>query len=386
MKRFCKAPRVTFLLPPIASMNLGGTGTFIRQLSCLRLKHPDLFRVVELSPAEALKRIPVVATLPKLQTTHNRESAVRLGLGYVQELWRWINDIVRVRAQLGSGIIVTNDFGCEVGPVALRLVKPFSRIVAISHTHPGQTKEARHWVRRWVERLCYWFVSDILFNSNSSRLEWACKLGVREIKGRVVPLGTNVPDLSLPQDYPKKPAGVIDFVCVARFVGWKGQSNLVDAWAKVVAGGVRNVRLVLVGDGPTWAAVQQQVMALGLTDQVLLLGARPQAGAYFNGADAALLMSREPEAFGLVLLEAMSRKVPVLASRLGGIPEIVQDGVTGLLVDPEDTMRIAESVCRLVSDEGLRRQLGANGYARWESEFTSEHMLSRYYHYFNVGI
>jgi glycosyltransferase involved in cell wall biosynthesis len=81
------------------------------------------------------------------------------------------------------------------------------------------------------------------------------------------------------------------------------------------------------------------------------------------------------EAMPLVMLEAMAIGVPVVASRVAGIPEIITDGVTGLLVEPGDVNGIAAAIIRLLQDPGLARTIGGNGRARVEEELNVERML-----------
>jgi glycosyltransferase involved in cell wall biosynthesis len=84
----------------------------------------------------------------------------------------------------------------------------------------------------------------------------------------------------------------------------------------------------------------------------------------------------------LVLLEAMSRKKPVLASNVGGIPEVVEADVTGILVDPFDTDAVSAAILRLAGSEELRHRMGEAGLARWKKCFTAERMATDYSSYF----
>jgi glycosyltransferase involved in cell wall biosynthesis len=83
------------------------------------------------------------------------------------------------------------------------------------------------------------------------------------------------------------------------------------------------------------------------------------------------------EGFGLVLLEAMSARLPIVATRVSAIPEIVVDGETGLLVPPADPGRLAEAICALLSDPGRANLLAARGHQRMREQFTLESMIAR---------
>jgi glycosyltransferase involved in cell wall biosynthesis len=87
-------------------------------------------------------------------------------------------------------------------------------------------------------------------------------------------------------------------------------------------------------------------------------------------ADIAVVPSTEPEAFGLVALEAMAARKPVLAADHGGLPEIVKDGVTGLLVPPNDAVALSAAMRRLIELPALREELGTNGTLRFREDFT----------------
>lgn len=308
-------------------------------------------------------------------------SSVRLLAGYIRDLFDDIAFVQSVKSAFKDRIIVTNQFGAETLPVALRIVNPFSKIIAIAHTHPGMRKQADRYVLRAVEKICYRVVSDIIYNSNSVRQEWAKKLGKKEIKGSVIWYGLDNPDTAVPDDYPAKEDGVIDFVCVARFVEWKGHAKLLDAWKLATGKTNKNMRLILIGAGPCFEESKRTIEKLGLTN-VICLGSRPNGARYFNGCDVGILLSIEPEAFGQVLVEAMSRGLPVIAGKIGGIPEVVEHEKNGLLVDPFDGESAASAICRLAESQRDRKMMGDNGRDRWRRCFTVDRMLKEYTEYF----
>jgi N-acetyl-alpha-D-glucosaminyl L-malate synthase BshA len=139
----------------------------------------------------------------------------------------------------------------------------------------------------------------------------------------------------------------------------------------------RAMTLQLVGDGPEHERIRGLVRAAGLDEWVQFLGERTDLPSVLCGADLFLLPS-ETESFGLAALEAMSCGVPVIASRVGGVPEVVIDGETGLLAPVGDVAAMAAHVVRLLADAPLRARLGAAGRRRAETAFPLEATVGRY--------
>ncbi len=163
--------------------------------------------------------------------------------------------------------------------------------------------------------------------------------------------------------------------CVAGLRDYKGHRHLVDACALLRERRVA-FRCVLVGDGPERAALERQIAALKL-GEVELLGGQPQdqVRALLASADvlvhpsvvtAAGMMDGIPVA----LMEAMAAGCPVVSTRVSGIPELVRDGKTGLVVEPGDAAALADAIERLVGDPTLARKLGLAGRRAVLREFT----------------
>jgi glycosyltransferase involved in cell wall biosynthesis len=162
----------------------------------------------------------------------------------------------------------------------------------------------------------------------------------------------------------------------------KGLLVLVDACGLLSAQGVP-FRLELIGQFQSPAfetVVRRRLAALGIESQVNFAGpvhgdAKWQA---FAGADVLCLPTfYEAETFGVVLVEAMSFRLPVVATKWRGIPEIVDDGATGFLVEPHDPAAVAERLAQLHDDPSLRRWLGSAGRRKFLREFTTEHFTRR---------
>ena len=154
---------------------------------------------------------------------------------------------------------------------------------------------------------------------------------------------------------------------VGRLTQVKGIPHLLAAVASLHGRGA-DIRLALVGDGPERAALEEQARSLGLGDRVHFLGLRRDLPEIFPAFDIFCLPSIR-EGSPQVLLEAMSAGRPVVATRAGGIPEVVEHGISGLLVDPGSDEQLTEALGRLVEDEALRANLGPAARQRVQDRF-----------------
>lgn len=136
-------------------------------------------------------------------------------------------------------------------------------------------------------------------------------------------------------------------------------------------------KLVMVGDGPEKAGAEQLARDLGVDRDVLFLGNQDCMEELLPLADVFLLPSSS-ESFGLVALEAMSAEVPVVASNAGGLPEVVEHGVTGFLHDSGHVEGFVTSVLRLLTNEPLRRTMGRRARRVARERFNAEDMVARY--------
>lgn len=154
-------------------------------------------------------------------------------------------------------------------------------------------------------------------------------------------------------------------VSVGRLKAPKDFSTLVRAVARLEP---RSWRLIIVGDGPERPALERQLHAEGLDDAVEFVGERSDVSELLAGADAFVLSSRS-EGMPLSVLEAMAAGLPVVATAVGGVPEVVVHDETGVLVAPGDAEALAAALARLIDDPELRRRLGSAGRSRAARHF-----------------
>jgi glycosyltransferase involved in cell wall biosynthesis len=164
---------------------------------------------------------------------------------------------------------------------------------------------------------------------------------------------------------------------VARLHPEKGQEYLFRALPQLLAETGGRLRLLVAGTGPFREAYEREVSALGVEGAVRFLGFRTDVARILAASDVVVLPSLA-EAFGLVLAEAMAMRRAVVATRVGGVPEIVQDGVSGILVPPGSPKALADAISSLLRDPLRREQLGEAGRRRVVETFRFETMMKRY--------
>jgi len=207
--------------------------------------------------------------------------------------------------------------------------------------------------------------------------------GVARERVRVVPNGAAPPDEIAERDASRRlraglgvSAGKPLWVCAARLEDQKGHDVLLDALADVKRRGLEFV-VALAGEGSRRDALERRVAELGLSDRVRFLGMVEEIGPLLAAADAVVMPSRW-EGLPLTLLEALVRGRPVVASAVGGIPEVIEDRVSGRLVPAGDVTALAETLEWLHRRADLATALGREGAARVRERFTWERVVESF--------
>jgi glycosyltransferase involved in cell wall biosynthesis len=180
------------------------------------------------------------------------------------------------------------------------------------------------------------------------------------------------PCCTLPDEYGMEPGSKVVGV-VARLEPEKGHPTLFDAWP-IVLRAVPDSYLLVVGEGSRRDALEAQARELRIAHRVVFTGRRDDVPAVTAALDVAVLPSYR-EAQGLTILEAMALSRPVVASDVGGIPEMIQDGKTGLLVPPHDPEALAAAIIRLLTNHPLADTLGRAGHDLVHDRFCIELMV-----------
>lgn len=229
---------------------------------------------------------------------------------------------------------------------------------------------------RFVDRAFMAGVGAIVAISDAVR-EFHVRAGLPEQKLLTIHYGLD--DLpSEPSELTPVEAGVPPdaplVLAIGRLIEQKDHATLLDAFARVRQEHA-DARLAILGWGPLEAATKTRAGKLGLADAVLLPG-RVEPAAWLERADVFAHTSRW-EGFGIVLLEAMLAGLPVVATRVSAVPEIVADGTTGLLVPPGDAHAVASALSGLLADPARRSELGEAGRRRAHEEFSVARMADR---------
>ena len=265
-----------------------------------------------------------------------------------------------------------------LGTIAARLTRV--PIVIASRRGLGTFKAGQaHYLllERWTNAMTDLWVA----NSEAVRQDTARQEGVDPARIRVIPNGVDpdrfagTPDrravrrrLGLPE------AGPL-ILTVSNLIHYKGHGTLFEA-VPLVTRIHPTARFLLAGDGPIRPEIERRIAGADLAESVRLLGERDDVPDLLRAADL-LVHPSDEEGFPNAILEAMAAGLPVVATRVGGTPELVVDGVTGILVPPRSPADLAAAVSRLLADPGLARRLGTAGRERAVREFPLGRMVER---------
>jgi glycosyltransferase involved in cell wall biosynthesis len=174
----------------------------------------------------------------------------------------------------------------------------------------------------------------------------------------------------------RTPPGALRVISIGRLVQAKGYDILLEAWQSIAAA-VPCARLALIGEGPERARLMAQVKAAGMMETVQLLGSRRDIPRWLAGADLYVSPSRT-EGMSNALLEAIGSGLPVVATRVGGAEDVIDDGVNGCLISPEEVADLATAVTGLLRDRPTLRRMGRASRALAESRFAIDRISDQY--------
>jgi glycosyltransferase involved in cell wall biosynthesis len=256
--------------------------------------------------------------------------------------------------------------------------KSFSSLIISKHNDEGYQKIP---FQRQIERLIGKSSSHVICISEAVKGYFQRRWDDNSLPMSVVHYGINanyfssarfedVENLRTSLNIPK---GVLVFGIIARLVKQKGIDYLLESYRSYLDEASQATKLIIVGAGPDDEKIREQIERLKVSKNVILAGFREDINIVMQVFDVFVLSSRF-EGFGLVLLEAMASKRPIIATRVSAIPEVVEDNVSGILVPFGDQGKMKDAFLAM-EDESTRKKFGANGEERAKNVFSNESMF-----------
>ena len=287
----------------------------------------------------------------------------------------------RLLRQAGDSDIVHLNTVSSLSSALAAKVFTGSAVVATIHVLPGQATLGKDPTEALIEHVWAAMADHLIAVSRSTKKAWVKRYRVDPAKITVIHNGLDVHRFR-----PERPAADVrrelGIPAECRVLGLtgrlhpiKGHTYLLQALPEVIRQ-FPDVRLLLLGDGGLQAALEEEVVRLGLHEVVHFAGHRSDVADIANVYDIAVLPSLQ-ECMPYAVLEAMALGKPVVASRCGGIPELVRDGITGLMVQRRNPAMLAAAILKLLANPSLALAMGDAGQQRVRAEFSVRGMLEK---------
>lgn len=253
------------------------------------------------------------------------------------------------------------------------------KVIYTEHAKRSLQKSDR--LRHMTKAACL-LCDGIVVVSNNLKEYFIKEIGVDENKVRVIHNGVDLKKFDARKAFPY-PNGLPEKKPSARFVGVVGRlteakdhANLLRAWKKLRYHNGGN-RLVVVGDGEKRQELELLTHSFGIENEVFFLGSREDIPNLIAHMDLTILPSKR-EGFPLAILEYMAMGKPVIATKVGGVPEILEHGVNGYLIPPEDTDSLAEALNNFFQEDNSFQKRAMQGKIAVEKAFSTEICLKHY--------
>jgi glycosyltransferase involved in cell wall biosynthesis len=288
---------------------------------------------------------------------------VKVGRGIVGLVSLW-----RIGRRERVAVVHSNTAAILVGPLAAALL----RVPHVWHIH--EILERPRWLGRAVARATRFHTARVVAISEAVRRR------LEADGGRVSDVFLNPAPSWEPSPPPDEPATV---VMVGRVNGWKGHEVFISAAERLHPTHAEVTFRLVGGAAPGRPEPYETMLARARSIDsaqlwLTVVGHVDEARAELERASIVVLPSTGPEPLNITALEAMALGRPVIASRIGGLPEIIEDGVTGRLIEPGDPEVLAGVIAELLDDAALRGRLGAAGHARVKEHFRADEYASRW--------
>jgi glycosyltransferase involved in cell wall biosynthesis len=282
--------------------------------------------------------------------------------------------IVRICRRETIDIIIANA-GREYWPSALAAMFQGVKILFVRHqTDP---------IRRTTRWLINSHVDAVIAVSGAVKQALIAS-GIREDKMTLIHNGvalTKFDPYSIDREAIRKELGITADELLIGTIGklnrGKGVYELLRA-VGLTARGNGWIKLVFVGDGEAREGLETEAEELGIREKVIFTGTRKDVERIYAAMDVFVLPSTCEEAFGMVLIEAMAMGKPVIGTMVGGIPELISDGINGILIPPGDENALAEAILKYLTDRDFAARVAASGRQTVESQFTDMTLGDRF--------
>lgn len=271
------------------------------------------------------------------------------------------------------GVDIVHTRNAEAGFYGIAAAK-IGRIGAIVHSEHGRTfPEKPH--RAWLQRKLMSRIDGAFAVSETLRSDLIREIGIDESRIGVIYNGVNLQSFAASHDRDGDAAREIVIGSVGRLVGVKNYSLMLRAFAALPR--TLRTRLLLVGDGPMREELERLADDLAIAGRVEFAGHSEQVPLQLRKMDIFVLPSLS-EGLSNTLMEAMASGVAAVASRVGGNPELISSGNTGLLFESQDQQGLTDCLAMLIGDPGRRQAMALAGAAKMRAQFSLPGMIERY--------
>lgn len=261
------------------------------------------------------------------------------------------------------------------GSLIPRVAAVLSKVPAFIHVEHN-ISEQKKFYHILINKTLSFFTDKIVCISESAQKSLFQIEKTSPHKVMVIPNGLNTERFSFIKNIRKSQNSTKRVGIVGRFNEQKGHIYFVEAAARIVKF-YKNVEFIFVGDGPLRPMIEQRVKAYGLDKRCQFLGVRSDVGDLLQTFDVFVLSSLW-EGMPISLLEAQYFGVASVVTNVGGIPEVIEDGYNGLIVQPKDTDGLASAILKVLRDDSMRNRLGQNGKEVFRHRFTIDKMADTY--------
>ncbi len=297
--------------------------------------------------------------------------------------WAAVGRIRGLAAQMGADVVHAHGYKADLYVYfALRA----SKIALVSTCHTWYDVDAKDYFYGIVDRFFLRSYGRIVAVSEGVR-EYLLRAGVRADKICMIRNGIDLRAFELAAGVLKEELGWSGYPLVglsARLSIEKGVDIFLAAAARVLTQ-LPDTKFVVAGDGPDRAKLEALIDELGVRDSVRMLGRRDDMPAVYASLDVMVSSSRR-EGLPMAILEGMASRLPLVATAVGGVPTVVLDGRTGVLVPEADPALLAAGIVELLQDRAQRERLGAAARQLVEDEFSAQRMTADYLRLYETAV